>query len=258
MRKETPACDISVVIPAYNEGTVLRATLDDVQKFCERQWSTYEIIVVDDASSDDTSAVADAFAAHCASCRIITHAANLGKGASVRDGLCSATGTLILFMDADNSTPIDSLATFLPWFTRGFDIVIGSRYLPTSSILIAQSPFRVILGRIGNLLIRLLLLPGFSDTQCGFKMLSFSAAHAILPSLTRDGWGFDMELLSVGKMLGYRIAELPVAWKNSNRRSRFRPVRDAHRTLHDLMAIKWNLLSGRYRRSVIKSGEEPS
>lgn len=246
------AYDLSVIIPAYNEESVIEKTLESIRSYGEAGAISAEIIVVDDGSTDGTHAIAQSFALRFPMCVIVKHDRNGGKGASVRDGLLAARGKHVLFMDADSATPIAAFDTFLPWFEKGFDIVIGSRYLPTSAILSAQPFHRVALGRIGNILIRLLLIDGIADTQCGFKAFTFEAVHAIAPCLTITAWGFDMEILSVGQQMGFRIAEVPVEWSNSERKSRLRPLRDAHRTLSDLLTVKYNLLTNKYHDSAGK------
>lgn len=244
---EAPSCDLSIIIPAYNEEAVLKTTLTAVFEYCSKHDRSYEVIIVDDGSTDTTPTVAQTFCNQSSAFHTLTHSTNLGKGASVHDGMLAATGSVIIFMDADSATPIATLDTFMPWFEKGFDIVIGSRYLPTSTILLAQPWYRVLLGRIGNLFIQLLLLEGVVDTQCGFKAFTFKAARAVAPRQCVTGWGFDMELLAIGRQMGFRIAEVPVEWKNSTvRSSRFRPIRDAHRTLKDLFVIKMNLMTKKY------------
>lgn len=251
-------CDLTVVIPAYNEEATLSKTLTEIVTYCAQRNFSYEVLIVDDGSRDATNEIAREFsAAHPRFC-LITHEHNLGKGASVRDGMIAARGRYVLFMDADGATPIGEFDTFLPWFQKGFAIVIGSRYLSTSSILIAQAWYRVLLGRLGNLLIRTLLLEGISDTQCGFKAFTYEAAHAITPRQSITGWGFDMEILSIGRQMGYAITEVPVTWKNALRKSRFRPLIDAHRTFKDLFIIKFNLMTRRYHSAVIHEGEKRS
>ena len=250
--------DFSVVVPAYNEENDIEKTLEDIRAYCERKNLCAEIIVVDDGSTDGTLALAETFSRRVPSCKVLRHSTNCGKGVSVRDGMMAASGTYILFMDADGATPISAFEVFLPWLQKGFDIVIGSRYLPTSSILISQSLHRVILGHIGNALIRLLLIDGIVDTQCGFKAFTLEAAHSIASRLTIRGWGFDMEMLSIGQKMGFQIAEVPVEWKNAERKSRFRPIRDAHRTLMDLLTVKYNLMTNKYHEGLERNKERPS
>ena len=127
----------------------------------------------------------------------------------------------------------------------GADVAVGSRYLKESQIKIKQSWPRVFLGRVGNALIRWMILPGIHDTQCGFKLFKHDVAREIFSKNTIDGWGFDMEALLIAKLKGYRIIEVPVSWKNAPG-SRFRPIRDALRTLGELIVIKSNMIRGQY------------
>ncbi|MEK7619609.1 MAG: glycosyltransferase [Patescibacteria group bacterium] len=244
---EKPLCDLTIVIPAYNEEKNIEAAVNECRSYCDKKNLLAEIIVSDDGSSDTTRSIVLRIAESDPRVRLIEHEKNHGKGRSVHDGMSAATGGIILFMDADSATPISEFDTCRAAFKNGADIVIGSRYLRDSKIVVKQPRMRVLLGRIGNLLIQLVLLEGIVDTQCGFKAFTFSAARSIIPRQRIWGWGFDMELLSIGRQMGFIIKEVPVSWTEcTSRKSRFLPLKDAHRTLKELMIIKINLMTKRY------------
>lgn len=233
---------LSIVIPAYNEEKRLPKTLKSIFEFLKRQDYSSEVIVVDDGSSDATASEVKNEKLKVKNLRLLTHPKNLGKGAAVRTGVLTARGEFILFTDADGSTPIGEVNKLLP---HPLDIAIGSRYLPQSHIKIRQPWYRRFLGLWANKLIQLTLLPGISDTQCGFKLFRANAAKEIFASSTINRWGFDMEILFLAQKRGYRIKEVPIIWVNSPQ-TRLRPVRSALSTLGELIQIKWNQWQGKY------------
>ncbi len=158
----------------------------------------------------------------------------------------AARGRYILFTDADNSTPIEELAGFLPQMQRA-DVAIGSRYLSESKVHIKQPWYRIAIGRIANFLIQLFLVDGIRDTQCGFKLFRHHAAKDIFSRMKVEGFGFDMEALTLAELLGYSVRELPVDWYNSDS-SRVRPLKDTFRTFKDLVFIKLNVWTGKYKK----------
>lgn len=240
--------EVSIIIPAFNEETVIQDCITSVRSFFTNKKMQYEVIVVDDGSTDSTKSRAEIISKEDPAIRVLSYKENQGKGYAVRTGVLAAHGKQILFMDADCSTPIDAYDVLVPYLSQGYDIVIGSRYLKESAIHIRQPKKRIILGRIGNMLIQLLLLQGIHDTQCGFKIFTYSAAKAIFLKQKIDRWGFDMEALTIGRYMGFRIKEVPVHWQDDVRRkSRFRPIRDAYKTLGELFKIKTNLIFNKYR-----------
>jgi len=239
---------VSVIIPAYNEEAVIQNCITSVHPFFERKNITHEIIVIDDGSTDATAERAETMRASIDSLRVISYKKNKGKGYAVRSGVQAAQGKYILFMDADSSTPIDAYDALSAVLDKGNDIAIGSRYLKESAIYIRQPKQRILLGRIGNLLIRLILLQGIHDTQCGFKLFTTEAGKAIFSKQRIERWGFDMEALAIGLHMGFRIQEVPVSWRDDTRRaSRFRPIKDAYKTLGELFKIKLNLTLNKYQ-----------
>ncbi len=242
-----PTLDLSIVIPAYNEEGAIGNFLKSVVSYISSRARLAEVIVVDDGSTDRTANEVFHIRQKEDRIRLLSHPFNRGKGAAVKTGMLEAKGAYVAFLDADGSTPVQELDRLLFAFEQSCDIAIGSRYLPGSSITVRQPLVRVALGRIGNWIVRHTLLRGIYDTQCGCKMISYQATRAIVPRLTIDSWGFDMELLAIAKDMGYSVCEVPIDWHDvANRKSRFRPFRDSHKTLKDLFVIKWNLLRGRY------------
>jgi dolichyl-phosphate beta-glucosyltransferase len=202
---------LSVVIPAYNEALRLPATLERLARHLGEAGRAHEVVVVDDGSSDGT---ADAARAAGGPVRILRHEPNRGKGYAVRRGMLAATGERRLMTDADLSTPIEELGRLEPEIDRGMDIAIGSRAVAGARIEIHQPAYREAMGRLFNLLVQALLLPGLADTQCGFKLFTAEAAEAAFGACRLDGFCFDVEALYVARRRGLRIAEVPVVWRN--------------------------------------------
>ena len=200
---------ISVVIPAYNEARRLPATLDRVGAYLAAQGVAHEILVVDDGSSDGTADVARGEAV-----RVLRHEPNRGKGYAVRRGMLAAAGARRLMTDADLSTPIEDLPKLEARIDRGFDVAIGSRAVAGATIEVHQPAYREAMGRAFNVLVQALLLPGLSDTQCGFKLFTVRAAEVAFGTCRLDGFSFDVEALFVARRRGLRIAEVPVVWRN--------------------------------------------
>jgi dolichyl-phosphate beta-glucosyltransferase len=196
-----------VVIPAYNEGRRLPPTLEKIQRYLSGR--PYEIVVVDDGSSDDTAARAVA-----AGVTVLSNAGNRGKGYSVRRGMLQARGDRRLMTDADLSTPIEELERLMKKMDEGYDVVIASRALPESNVEVRQPWYRENSGRLFNFCVRLVALPGLQDTQCGFKLFRAEAAEKAFAPSRLDGFSFDVEALFIARRRGFRIAEVPVTWRN--------------------------------------------
>ncbi|MBI4342987.1 MAG: glycosyltransferase family 2 protein [Candidatus Omnitrophica bacterium] len=228
---------VSVVIPAYNEAKRIGLTLDRIERFFSGQARPFEVIVVDDGSADETSAVVERFCARQPDrFRLLRQGRNAGKGACVRRGMLEATGQLRLFSDADLSTPIEELGKLMAALGEGCDIAIGSRGLPQSELVLRQPKYRELMGQGLNRLLRLMRLTRFHDTQCGFKLFSREAAQAIFARQTIDRYGFDVEILWLAERMGFRIAEVPVRWIH-DADSRVQPVQDGLRTLSDVLRL---------------------
>lgn len=205
---------LSIIIPAYNESERIPLTLIDIDRHLAKAEFSYEILVVNDGSTDNMAAVVNKMAHAIKNLRIADFEHNRGKGAVVRDGMLMAKGEIRLFTDADNSTSIDHFYTMMPYFKKGYDIVICSRANKESRLKPPQPIYRSIPGKLGNLIIQALVLPGLWDTQCGFKAFTAHAAEEVFSRVRINRWGFDVEALSLARALGYKIKEIPVTWIN--------------------------------------------
>lgn len=237
--------EFSIVIPAYNEEHRIKSTLLMIHDYLSEKNISAEIIVVSDGSTDGTGHEVKKKKEHIKNLQYFELPHNHGKGHAIRTGIEAARGRYILFTDADNSTPIVELEKFLPHLQQ-FHIVLGSRWLKEGSIKISQPWYRIMISRIGNFFIRLVLLEDIKDTQCGFKCFHHRIAKEIFARQKVRRFAFDIEALAIAKGLGYTFKEIPVDWYNSPE-SRLRPIRDALRTFKDLIYIKLNTWSGRYR-----------
>ncbi|NIQ01285.1 MAG: glycosyltransferase, partial [Nitrospinaceae bacterium] len=204
---------LSIIIPAFNEESRLRETLPGLKRFLDRQDYAWEVILVDDGSEDDTSGVLQEFFTPEQG-RGVRYTPNRGKGYAIRQGVAAARGEVLLFTDADFSTPITEFPRLVQFLSQGFDIAIGSRSLPESNVVEHQAWYREGMGKVFNLMVRLLLFRGIIDTQCGFKCLRREQALPLFEKLTLDGFSYDVELLYLAKKRGLKIAEVPVTWKN--------------------------------------------
>ena len=208
----TAAPHLSVVIPAFNEAARLPRYLDEVVGFLEARGKPYEVVVVDDGSTDGTAAVVRALAARHPTVRLLPLGRHRGKGAAVRAGMLAAMGSARLFTDADGATPIGELTRLEPALATGADLAIGSRVLVDPAVSVRTRPHRVAAGRVFNWLVARLGVRGVADSQCGFKLFTAEAADALFGSLRTAGFAFDVELLLRAQARGYRIVEVPVNW----------------------------------------------
>ncbi|RME87032.1 MAG: glycosyltransferase family 2 protein [Anaerolineae bacterium] len=234
---------LSIIIPAHNEEHRLPHTLEQVFAFLTRQTYPSEVLVVENGSRDGTLAVAQRFARRHKGLRVF-HEEKAGKGLAVRRGILEARGEYRFLCDADLSMPIEELPRFLPPALPEAEIVIASREAPGA--VRYNEPFhRHLTGRVFNLIIRLLVLPGLQDTQCGFKCFRADVAEDIFPRQTLTGWAFDVEVLAIARLRGYRIVELPIPWY-FNAESKVSVVRDSWRMFLDLLRIRRNIRQGIY------------
>ena len=235
----------SIVIPAYNESTRLGETLEKVLGYVrDQQWDA-EVIVVNDGSRDNTAEIVREFAAKNPVLRLLENPGNRGKGYSVRNGMLNARGRVVLFSDADLSSPIEEAPKLFKALEDGADIAIGSRWLRAEMQTQRQPLHRQLFGRVFNLLLRLTLGLQFKDTQCGFKAFKQPAAKAIFPLQKIERWGFDPEILFLARKLGYKVEEIPVRWGHSGG-ARINPLVDGARMFQEMLHIRWNDLKGRY------------
>ncbi|TDN38683.1 dolichyl-phosphate beta-glucosyltransferase [Hymenobacter sp. UV11] len=209
--------ELSLIIPAFNEAQRIGLTLRRAHRFLAARPASFEILVVDDGSTDDTVALVTALACKLPGLRVLCSPANRGKGHAVRLGMRAATGGIRLFSDADGSTPIDELDPLLQALAEGADIAIGSRYLASSQITRPQPWFRWVWSRLVNRVVQRVLLPGIVDTHCGFKAFTAAAAARTFAACTVDGWSFDLEVLARARGHGFSIREVPVRWENDER-----------------------------------------
>ncbi|NVO33090.1 dolichyl-phosphate beta-glucosyltransferase [Hymenobacter lapidiphilus] len=209
--------ELSLIIPAYNEAHRIGPTLRHFHAFLAARPASFEILVVDDGSTDDTVALVTALAAELPGLHVLCSPANRGKGHAVRRGMLVATGQVRLFSDADGSTPIDELDPLLQALSEGADIAIGSRYLAASQVMRPQPWFRRVWSRLVNRVVQRVLLPGIVDTHCGFKAFTAAAAEHTFAACTVDGWSFDLEVLARARAQGFGIREVPVRWQNDER-----------------------------------------
>lgn len=237
---------LSVIIPAYNEERRLPATLDQVVQYLTAQSYFAEIILVDDGSTDGTQQIARHYSSDHVPLRIVQHPdlLNHGKGAAVCRGMLEARGRYRLFMDADNSTTVDQVERCWPWCEAGYALVIGSRDVAGAEISIHQAWYKELAGDLGNLIIRLLVVPGVADTQAGFKLVEGACAEDLFPRLTIERWGFDIELLAIAQRRDYRIKEVPIRWANSPESKV--PAAAYLEVLGEVWRIRRNLRSGVY------------
>ena len=237
---------LSLVIPAYNEAARLPETLRQVAEFVAAEPRPVEVLVVDNASQDETAAIAGEAAAAMPYLRVLSETRR-GKGAAVRAGALAARGEYVFFADADLSMPLAEARNFLPPLLIGAEVAIGSREAP-GAVRYDEPALRHLMGRVFNLLVRTLLLPGVHDTQCGFKCFSAGAARQLFGALTLADWTFDVELLYLARRRGYRIVEVPVHWRYQPG-SRVNPLRDAARMAAGVWRVRWNAWRGLYGRA---------
>ena len=237
------APDLSVVIPAFNEGAGIAATLEELRTYlASRPWS-WEIRVVDDGSTDDTAAIVEAVS------RIEPRVAlqrepHRGKGAAVRAGFLATPAAHRFLCDADLSMPVRELERFMPPALGDADVAIGSRE-GAGATRVGEPARRHVAGRAFNAVVGLLAVPGIEDTQCGFKMFTAAAAEAIFPYATVDGWAFDIEVLYIARLRGLRVREVPIEW-HFRRDSRVRMFRDSFGMLGEVLRIRARARRGLY------------
>jgi len=235
---------LSIIIPAYNEEMRLPDTLEKTAAFLETQPFTSEILVIENGSTDRTLEIAQTFASRFSFITAV-HEEGRGKGLAVRRGMLEASGEYRFMCDADLSMPIEEVVRFLPPQTTSADVVIGSREAPGAKRY-NEPNSRHIGGRMVNLVIRVLALPGLQDTQCGFKMFRAEPARELFSRQTMTGWSFDIELLFIARRRGCTIKEIGIPWYYSEF-SHVSPVKDALRMLVDIGKMWLNVVRGRYK-----------
>jgi glycosyltransferase involved in cell wall biosynthesis len=236
---------LSVVIPAYNEAKRIEPTLRETKKYLDKQKYDYEVLIVNDGSTDNTAEVVGGIICDWDKFKLIDNRKNKGKGGVVKQGMLAAKGSWRLFMDADNSTPVSEVEKFWP-YTESYEIIIGSRYSHGGEITDPQPLSRRVMSRLGNFLIQLMVAWGMKDTQCGFKMFSADATKDIFPLQTMQMWSFDIELIAIAKRHRYQIAQVGITWDDAGDSKVGSDA--AMRTFKNLFRIKWNLIKGKYNK----------
>jgi len=240
------APELSIVIPSFNEERRLPPTLESIAKYILERRRNTEVIVVDDGSSDQTAAVAESFRNRIPRLRVVSNGRNRGKGFSVRHGSLEACGEVVLFTDADLSSPIEEAEKLLAAL-KSHDVAIGSRAVDRSLIEVHESRFREFAGIVFNRIVRLMLGLPFVDTQCGFKAFRRERCRIIFEQQTIERFGFDPELLYLARHHKLSIVEVPVRWAHSPA-TKVNMMRDSVQMFLDVFVITWNGLLGRYHR----------
>ena len=236
----------SIVVPAYNEAERIGPSLALVLEHIVRSGWSAEIIVVNDGSRDNTAAIVAEVAQRHPIIRLVENPGNRGKGYTVRNGMMNASGQVLLFTDADLSSPIEEASKLFALIESGkADVAIGSRYLQSEMQTRKQPLYRRMLGRSFNLALRAILGLPYADTQCGFKAFSRKAATEIFQQVKIERWGFDPEILFLARKYGLRVTEVPVAWAHDHR-SKINPLRDGIQMLTELIRVRLNSIAGKY------------
>ncbi|MCX7991067.1 MAG: glycosyltransferase family 2 protein [Proteobacteria bacterium] len=237
--------DISVVIPAYNEELLIADTVKNIAKYLTDNKYTWEIIVVNDGSKDRTEEILKELSHKINQLKIIKHKINEGKGKSVKDGIFLSEGRVILFTDADLSAPMENLKGMKEELDKGSDIVVASRLAEGAKI--KKRPLhRKIIGRMFNIIIGVIGFRGVKDTQCGFKLFKSDVAKEIFKKSRINGYAFDVEILHIAKIRGFKIKEYPVLWIDRED-SKMKIIRDAFRMLREVLKIKYYDKKGLYK-----------
>ncbi len=230
---------LSVVIPAYNEEERLPETLDRITEFFDKNGTNVEIVVVNDGSKDSTRRIIQKYSRTYKGIFLVNNTSNRGKGYSAKRGVLKATGDLILFSDADLSTPIEEYFKLKTYIDKGYDIAIGSRRIKGADIKIQQPLHRRFLGRGFGLLTEIYAVKGIKDTQCGFKLFKRDIAKSIFERQKIDGFSFDVEVLFLAnKLFNARIKEVPVTWINSAAASKVNAAKETFRMFRDLIKVR--------------------
>lgn len=237
---------LSVIIPAYNEERNIARTIKAIHEYLTIKNIDHEILVSIDGSKDKTAEVAESMKTSVSTLTVINVPVNHGKGYAVKEAMMQATGDYKLFTDADNSTSIDHIERMMPYFSQGYDVVIGSIAVAGHKVSTGSEPiWRRLFGKMGNLYIQILAVPGIHDTQRGFKIFSKKASEDIFPRQRIMRWGFDVEILALARKFGYKIKEVPVDWKNDP--NSHVGLKAYIQVLKEVLIVRWNLITHKYK-----------
>jgi dolichyl-phosphate beta-glucosyltransferase len=237
---------LSLVIPAYNEEKRIGSSLAQIIAYFQRNGYSYELIVVDDGSTDRTVEVVRELMAEEENARLL-YAKHSGKGSAVRKGILSAKGQYVFFTDADLSTPITELTKFLEQLNQGYKVVIGSRKIAGANVEVHQSWLRESMGKVFTWLTNVILTKNISDVTCGFKGFNRSVAQEVFSRQQINDWSFDAEILFLAQKYGYSIKEVPVRWRNDPA-TKVNLFEDTVRSFLGLLKIRAKDLRGKYRQ----------
>ena len=236
---------LSVIIPAYKEEKNIERTIRSIFSYLKDKGTEHEIIVVVDGSPDKTADITRSLKDEIPTLELADYPKNRGKGFAVKMGMLKARGDYRLFTDADNATTIDHIEKMLPYFEKGFSVVIASIAVPGHSVAAGSEPvWRRVFGKMGNLFIQIMAVPGIHDTQRGFKIFTAKAAEKIFSKLTIDRWGFDIEALALARKFGFKIKEVPIDWKNAP--ESHVGLKAYFQVLTETVKIRWNLIIHKY------------
>ena len=238
---------VSAIVPTYNEAGCIDANVQKIVAYLAAKFYSFEVVVVDDGSTDNTPQQVAQAAQREPRIKLIRFSANRGKGFAVREGVLRAQGDAVFFTDADLSTPVEEIEKGLKALEEDYPVAMASRRHPESIVCRYQSPAREGIGRLFNLVVRLLLSLPFHDTQCGFKCFTAAAGREIFSRARIDGFAFDVEMLVIARRLDYRVKEIPVHWTNAPE-SKVRPARHFLRVVGELSRIYRNDRRGLYSR----------
>ncbi len=234
---------LSIIIPAFNEAARLPETLEQIDQFLSTQAFSYEILVVENGSTDDTLQIAQGLQKKIPHLKVMREEIR-GKGWAVRQGMLAAQGEFRFICDADLSMPIEDVLRFIPPQLQDSPIAIASREAPGAE-RIGEPAYRHFIGRVFNSFVKFMALPGLQDTQCGFKCFSAKAAEHLFPLQTIQGWTFDVEVLFLARKFGYSITEVPIRWYFDSH-SKVRFLRDSLHMAGDLIRIRWKAIRKEY------------
>jgi len=238
--------EISIIIPAYNEETLIVNTLESLRSYMATRPEQYEIIVVDDGSQDETAAsIQDWQKQTNADLQLLINQKNMGKGFSIRRGVRESRGKYVIFIDADLPYELYAIDDFLSALKNGYDLAVGSRVLPGSEV--RGVPFyRYMAGQVFSWMVQVVLFTGLPDTQCGFKSFRSVAAKEIFRRTSIDGFGFDVEMLFIARKLKFTIQPVAVHMIEHRQRSRVRLINDSLRMFSNLFTVRWKDWQGKY------------